>query len=75
MLCPAAPEAARIRLPTLCVYGVDEARLSNCPGLQGTNVRLLPTPGGNHFDNRYTAIEDTILQSIARQPSRQYEHR
>jgi type IV secretory pathway VirJ component len=70
-----APEAARIRLPTLCVYGVDEAHTSICPGLQGANVRLLRMPGGHHFGNRYTAIETAILQSIAREAPRQYEHR
>lgn len=59
-----APEAARITLPLLCVYGADEEQKSICPKLKGSNIQILRMPGGHHFGNQYSTIEDRILRAI-----------
>jgi type IV secretory pathway VirJ component len=58
------PEAARLRPPVLCVYGTDEADKSICPRLKAPNVRVLPRPGGHHFNQDYAPIEDAILYGL-----------
>jgi type IV secretory pathway VirJ component len=58
------PEARLLRMPVLCVYGTDEADKSICPRLKAPNVRVLPRPGGHHFDHDYAPIEDAILNGV-----------
>lgn len=53
--------AKALRHPILCVYGTEEQEDSLCPQLRGINRRLLPVPGGHHFNNDYGPIENTIL--------------
>jgi len=54
--------AAALRHPILCVYGTEEQDDSLCPKLKGINRRLMPVPGGHHFNNDYAPIENAILQ-------------
>ncbi len=58
------PEAERIKLPLLCVYGIEEEQKSVCTQLQNPKLQILRMPGGHHFDNQYSIIEDTILHGI-----------
>lgn len=55
-------EAARIRLPVLCVYGTEQEDEALCPMLRGNNVRILRMPGGHHFNQDYATVEDAILK-------------
>ncbi len=59
-----ASEAARIRLPVLCVYGAEEEDEALCPVLEGSNVRNLRMPGGHHFNNDYDTVKAAILKNI-----------
>lgn len=61
-------EAARIRLPILCVYGADEAAEALCPALKGPNVRMLRMPGGHHFNQDYATVEAAILKYLKTTP-------
>lgn len=63
-------EAARIRLPLLCVYGAEEEAEALCPLLKGKNVRTLRMPGGHHFDNDYATVENAILKFIETTPAK-----
>lgn len=54
--------AAALRTPILCVYGTDEEDTSLCPRLKGINRRIMPMPGGHHFNKNYAPIENTILK-------------
>lgn len=58
------PEAVLVTLPLLCVYGADEEHKSICPKLKGSNIQTLRMPGGHHFGNQYTTIEDRVLRAI-----------
>lgn len=57
-----AGPAAALRHPILCVFGEEERADSLCPQLEGVNRRIMAVPGGHHFNNDYTPIEDTILK-------------
>ena len=56
--------AAALRRPLLCVYGMDEKDESICPQLEGKNRRIMPVPGGHHFNKNYAPIEDAILDYL-----------
>ena len=58
-------EAARIRLPLLCVYGAEQEVDALCPVLHGPNVRILRMPGGHHFNNNYAPVEAAILKYLS----------
>lgn len=60
-----APEASLIKLPLLCVYGVEDGSRSICGNLKSPKLQILRMPGGHHFDNQYATIEDIILRSVA----------
>lgn len=58
-------EAAKaLRRPLLCVYGMEEKDDSICPQLEGKNRRIMPVPGGHHFNHNYAPIEETILKYL-----------
>ncbi|MHB8745674.1 MAG: AcvB/VirJ family lysyl-phosphatidylglycerol hydrolase [Gammaproteobacteria bacterium] len=59
-------EAARIRLPLLCVYGAEQETEALCPILHGSNVRILRMPGGHHFNHDYAPVEAAILKHLPR---------
>ncbi len=56
--------AAALRRPLLCVYGMKEKDDSICPQLEGENRRIMPVPGGHHFNHNYAPIEETILKYL-----------
>lgn len=57
-------EAARIRLPLLCVYGAEQQDEALCPVLRGPGVGILRMPGGHHFNHDYASIEAAILKYL-----------
>jgi type IV secretory pathway VirJ component len=61
-------EAARIRLPLLCVYGAEQEAEALCPVLKGSNVRTLRMPGGHHFNQDYATVEAAILKYLETTP-------
>ncbi len=63
-------EAARIRLPILCVYGAEQEGEALCPVLRGSNVRILRVPGGHHFNQDYATVEDAILKYVETVPQK-----
>lgn len=63
---PVAPELERLRVPTLCVYGSDEAEDSACTDLPKTKNDALITwklDGGHHFDGDYQALAKRLLET------------
>lgn len=56
--------AAALRRPLLCIYGMKEKDDSICPQLEGKNRRIMPVPGGHHFNHNYAPIEETILKYL-----------
>ncbi len=63
-------EAARIRLPVLCVYGAEQEDEALCPVLKGANVRTLRMPGDHHFNKNYAPVEAAILNYSGTVPAR-----
>jgi len=67
---PVGPELEKLRgLPTLCIYGSEEAKSSLCPAIAKDSavkdpVELLQLPGGHHFDEDYAKLADLILQRV-----------
>lgn len=58
------PEARRLGLPLLCVYGVEEAAKSICPRLADM-ATVVEKPGGHHFDYDYDALAELVLEHAA----------
>ncbi|HEU4601301.1 MAG TPA: AcvB/VirJ family lysyl-phosphatidylglycerol hydrolase [Steroidobacteraceae bacterium] len=62
---PIAPEARRMNVPTLCVYGEDEDD-SLCPQIKTQSFKALRLPGGHHFDGDYPKLARIIMEAAAR---------
>jgi type IV secretory pathway VirJ component len=59
-----APEARRMTVPTLCVYGEDEDD-SLCPQIKTQTFKALRLPGGHHFDGNYQKLAKLIMDAAA----------
>jgi len=57
-----APEARRMTVPTLCVYGEDEDD-SLCPQIKTQTFKALRLPGGHHFDGDYPKLAKLIMDA------------
>lgn len=58
------PEIEKIKsIPVLCLYGDDE-KDSICLQLPSGHFKVVPLPGGHHYDGNYERIEKEIMDSI-----------
>jgi type IV secretory pathway VirJ component len=57
-----APEARRMPVPTLCVYGADEDD-SLCPQIKTQTFKAVRLPGGHHFDGDYAKLARLIVEA------------
>jgi type IV secretory pathway VirJ component len=57
-----APEARRMPVPTLCVYGEDEDD-SLCPQIKTRTFKAMRLPGGHHFDGDYEKLAKVIMDA------------
>jgi type IV secretory pathway VirJ component len=61
---PTLPELARLEgLRVACVYGAEEEG-SVCPRLNPARFRLIPLPGGHHFEGNYHAVVKAVLSEV-----------
>jgi type IV secretory pathway VirJ component len=60
---PTAPEIERIRVPVLCIYGMDE-KYTVCPKLTGSQIQKVELPGGHHMDEDYDAVAAPVLAMV-----------
>ena len=58
------PEAIKIDIPLLCVYGTEEDD-SICPQLKKTNVKVLAMPGNHHYNYKYDPVIEAIFTELA----------
>jgi type IV secretory pathway VirJ component len=62
---PVRPEAARLAVPALCIYGDDDAD-SVCPHLQDLgHLKIVKLAGGHHFNGDYDAVAQVVLGAAA----------
>lgn len=62
---PVIPEILQLGdLNISCIYGRDETD-SLFPSLHSLSVRLVPLPGGHHFNGAYEFIADRVLENLA----------
>lgn len=54
-------EVEKVRQNLWCVYGEEESG-SLCPDLKGSNMHIMPVPGGHHFNHNYAPIENAIIR-------------
>jgi type IV secretory pathway VirJ component len=59
-----APEARRMTVPTLCVFGEDEDD-SLCPQIKTRSFKALRLPGGHHFDGDYAKLAKIIMDAAS----------
>jgi type IV secretory pathway VirJ component len=59
---PVRSEALRIKIPTLCLFGTDDAE-AECSDLQSPHLVLKSLPGDHHFNGNYAAVANVILAS------------
>jgi type IV secretory pathway VirJ component len=57
------PEAARLKVPMLCVRGADEDD-SACSSVKGPRVRSIDIGRGHHFSGDYAQIVEAILHAV-----------
>lgn len=63
---PVRPEAARLAVPAVCIYGDDDAD-SVCPHLQDLGrLKIVKLAGGHHFNGDYDVVAQVVVQAALR---------
>ncbi|MBL8628734.1 MAG: virulence factor family protein [Rhodospirillaceae bacterium] len=54
------------KIPVICIYGEEETDEAACPKLASSQVKVVKTSGGHHFDGDYDALAHRIIELLPR---------